>query len=89
MLLVDDRFMRGHQAFLSSDELRCKEGQSRLVQKGISPSDVIQYDREYNRLLAKEIERFISDIVRNSRERVDLELSIAEKVIEISRHYTS
>ena len=83
MLLVDDRFMRAHQAFLNGDELR----RSHLAQQGVSDSDSTQYIRAYNHLLAMEIEKFISEFVRVLSERIDLELAIAEKATEIAHYY--
>ena len=87
MLLVDDRSMRAHQTFLASDEARHRAVQSCLSQKGVALSDGVEYTREYNRLLAVEIEKFISSFAKNTSERLDFEVSIAERVIKLARHY--
>lgn len=87
MLLVDDRSMRAHQAFLASDEARHRAVQSCLSPKGVALSDGIKYTREYNRLLAVEIEKFISDFAKDASERIDFEVSVAEKVTELAHLY--
>ncbi len=87
MLLVDDRFMRAHQAFLANDEMRNQNVRSRLSQKGIPYSDCEQYVEEYNRLMAEEIEEFISTSANSPAERLELEVLIAAKVTKLKHKF--
>ena len=87
MLLVDDRFMRAHQAFLNNCEMWDQCVQSRLSQKGIPCSDRTRYVEEYNRLIAEKIEDFISAYAGNRAERIAFECSIAAKVTNLEHKF--